>query len=226
MHNLPLYLEIVQNFEEEIINCSKHFKGEEKVLAAPPAYERYFDSKLPLVSKGLIINCPPIVSQLEEKFRQKRRYKYQVLKDSPSAVFKTLTSNVSDVVRALDDLRKNPRKFVCINDNTDPNRADDNKYIQALLVDFFESILPVPSSFELPAEYRNKYLHLDELSTWQFYRKVLKWAAYLCIIGLIVTSVAGFFNVDLDKVVGRFCSRIWGLKRIFTTSSSKRRYNV
>ena len=64
--------------------------------------------------------------------------------------------NFSQVVSVLDDLRKHPRKFACLNDNTDPNEAQSNKMIQAVLTDFLESVLPVPSSFELSHDYRNK----------------------------------------------------------------------
>ena len=33
--------------------------------------------------------------------------------------FKMLRGNVSDVVIQLDEVRKNPKKFVCLNDNVD-----------------------------------------------------------------------------------------------------------
>ena len=46
---------------------------------------------------------------------------------------------------------------MCINDDTDHTRAKDNEYVNTLLVDFLESVLPVPSAFELPPEYRNRW---------------------------------------------------------------------
>ena len=60
------------------------------------------------------------------------------------------------MVSVLDDLRKQPKKFTCLNDNTDPTREEENKMVHAVLIDFLESVLPVPSSFELPQDYRNK----------------------------------------------------------------------
>ena len=37
---------------------------------------------------------------------------------------KRLTSNVSDVIALTDDLRKRPKKFICINDETDFDRPE------------------------------------------------------------------------------------------------------
>ena len=37
---------------------------------------------------------------------------------------------------------------------------------KAVLQDFYESLFPIPSSFELPREYRNRFLHIQELREW------------------------------------------------------------
>ena len=49
-------------------------------------------------------------------------------------------------------------------------RLEDNRVVHALLVDFLESVLPVPSSFELPHDFRNKFTHTFQLNKWKFYR--------------------------------------------------------
>ena len=38
--------------------------------------------------------------------------------------------------------------------------------VKALVRDFLESMFPKPSQFELPPEYRNRFLHVDELNEW------------------------------------------------------------
>ena len=43
---------------------------------------------------------------------------------------------------------------------------EEAKTVKAVLVDFYESILPNPSEFELPREYRNRFLHTTELREW------------------------------------------------------------
>lgn len=57
------------------------------------------------------------------------------------------------------------RKFVCLNDNIDHNHKDAQT-VKAVLRDFYESMFPVPSQFELPREYRNRFLHMHELQEW------------------------------------------------------------
>lgn len=65
----------------------------------------------------------------------------------------------------LDEIRKRKKKFICLNDNIDHSKhgADLAKLI---LVDFYESLFPIPSKFEIPGQYRNRFLHLDELKEW------------------------------------------------------------
>lgn len=57
------------------------------------------------------------------------------------------------------------RKFVCLNDNIDHNHKDAQT-VKAVLRDFYESMFPIPSQFELPREYRNRFLHMHELQEW------------------------------------------------------------
>ena len=81
----------------------------------------------------------------------------------------------------------------------DPNRESDNVIAHSVLIDFYESMLPVPSSFELPPQYRNKFTHVSELESYKFYRTVLRWLTALSFIGLVVMSVSALFNVDLGR---------------------------
>ena len=37
---------------------------------------------------------------------------------------------------------------------------------RAVVQDFYEGLYPLQSQFELPREYRNRFLHLEELKTW------------------------------------------------------------
>ncbi len=103
------------------------------------------------------------------------------------------------MVSELDGLRKRPRKFVCINDDTDPARPKDNLRVQALLVDFLESVLPVPSQFELPPDLRNRWSRTEDLAWWIFYRHLLRWAAYISLAGVVITTVAGYFKVMRER---------------------------
>ena len=57
------------------------------------------------------------------------------------------------------------RKFICLNDNID-HSSTDASMVKAVLQDFYESLFPILSQFELSREYRNRFLHIDELREW------------------------------------------------------------
>lgn len=65
----------------------------------------------------------------------------------------------------LDEVRKDQRKFICLNDNMDHSK-EDTKLSQLLLQDFYESLFPLPSQFELPSNLRNRFLYVEDLNEW------------------------------------------------------------
>ena len=69
--------------------------------------------------------------------------------------------------------------------------------IQAHLMDFYESMFPVPSQFELPPYYRNKYLHLDEFLKYWRIRRLLSIGFYLVLIMVLLIVFANLCNVNL-----------------------------
>uniref|UniRef100_A0A663LM78 N-acetylglucosamine-1-phosphotransferase subunits alpha/beta n=1 Tax=Athene cunicularia TaxID=194338 RepID=A0A663LM78_ATHCN len=83
-------------------------------------------------------------------------------------VTKNLVTNckpVTDRIRKAYKDKNKYRKFVCLNDNIDHNHKDAQT-VKAVLRDFYESMFPIPSQFELPREYRNRFLHMHELQEW------------------------------------------------------------
>ncbi|XP_014112377.1 PREDICTED: N-acetylglucosamine-1-phosphotransferase subunits alpha/beta isoform X4 [Pseudopodoces humilis] len=88
------------------------------------------------------------------------------------------------------------RKFVCLNDNIDHNHKDAQT-VKAVLRDFYESMFPIPSQFELPREYRNRFLHMHELQEWRAYRDKLKFWTHCVLVTLIVFTVISFFAEQL-----------------------------
>lgn len=58
-----------------------------------------------------------------------------------------------------------PRKFICLNDNIDHSK-DGASLAKLVLLDFYESFFPLPSQFELPPQYRNRFLRTTELNEW------------------------------------------------------------
>ena len=59
-------------------------------------------------------------------------------------------------------------------------------------------MFPVPSRFELPPYYRNKYLHLNEFIKYWRIRKILSCVFYLSVIIIVFIGIANVFNINVD----------------------------
>lgn len=71
----------------------------------------------------------------------------------------------------------------------DPSRKSENEVIRALLNDFYRSLYPLRSNFELPAQYRNRFSHRDDLYEWRASR------ARARNILLLLVSLLMFFTI-------------------------------
>ena len=63
----------------------------------------------------------------------------------------------SGTIRALDSIRSNQNKFICLNDNL----GDNDYFMHDFLAQFYHSMLPLPSPFELPPGHSNFYLRQE-----------------------------------------------------------------
>jgi len=57
-------------------------------------------------------------------------------------------------------------------------------------------MLPVPSSFELPPEYRNRFERVDELRRWRLLRGALRLLALLCFLALILPVIVSYLGIS------------------------------
>ncbi|XP_067654930.1 N-acetylglucosamine-1-phosphotransferase subunits alpha/beta-like isoform X2 [Haliotis asinina] len=195
LYDLPLYLETLQGLEQIFINCSNHLHEEQKSAYAPPTQEVYYDKSMPQVSRRLFLNCNGILKLIKDKFKPKPKHKYTTVDDS-DVTFYMIRTNVSSVVGQLDNVRKHSKKFICLNDNIE-HGSEEARTVKAVLQDFYESLFPIPSQFELPREYRNRFLHTNELREWRRYRDWLKFWTHLALIVLVIFTIVSFFG---DKI--------------------------
>ncbi|KAJ8379042.1 hypothetical protein AAFF_G00231330 [Aldrovandia affinis] len=199
IHELPLSLQDLTGLEQMLINCSKSLPSNLTQLhVVSPTQEAYYDPSMPPVTKGLVTNCKPITERIHKAFRDKNKYKFEIMGEEEIA-FKMVRTNVSHVVGQLDDIRKNPRKFICLNDNIDHSHKDAPT-VKAVLRDFYESMFPIPSQFELPREYmgsRNRFLHMGELQEWRVYRDKLKFWTHCVLVTLVIFTIISFFAEQL-----------------------------
>nr|XP_046234445.1 N-acetylglucosamine-1-phosphotransferase subunits alpha/beta [Scatophagus argus] len=196
IHELPLSLQDLTGLEQMLINCSKTLPTNLTQLhLVNPTQEAYYDPSMPPVTKGLILHCKAITERIHKSFKDQNKYKFEIMGEEEIA-FKMVRTNVSHVVGQLDDIRKNPRKFICLNDNIDHSHKDAAT-VKAVLRDFYESMFPLPSQFELPREYRNRFLHMDELQEWRVYRDKLKFWTHCVLVTLVIFTIMSFFAEQL-----------------------------
>ncbi|CAH1786367.1 unnamed protein product [Owenia fusiformis] len=200
LYELPLTLEQLTGIEKNLINCSQHTKQVEYV--SYNNMERYYEKDMRQVTKTLVLNCEPIIELLSKNFKVRNKFKFEILGDDDIA-FKMIRSNVSRVVGQLDDIRRNPKKFVCLNDNIQ-HGSEESKTVKAVLQDFYEGLFPLVSQFELPREYRNRFLHTDELRAWRRYRDWLKMWTHLALFILIMFTIASFFGDKIEQLKRKF----------------------
>ncbi|KAJ8956361.1 hypothetical protein NQ318_015099 [Aromia moschata] len=195
LYELPLSYAVVDHFEAMLLNCSENW---DLPVVSTPSYERYIDSKLPTITKDLVISCPSLSAILTQRFGQVPKYKYEIVHNSESkyVTFKMLSSNISDVVSNLDEIRSDTRKFVCLNDNLDETKAGENELVRAVLYDFYLSLFPRPSRFELPEDYRNKFGYVKDLEEWKTYRQNTKTFVCCLVFSLLCFTL---YNVCKKK---------------------------
>ncbi|XP_050452786.1 N-acetylglucosamine-1-phosphotransferase subunits alpha/beta isoform X2 [Cataglyphis hispanica] len=191
LYPLPLDYNLVMEFENAITNCSHDIILTSEIIDVPPG-ERYLDSTLPVVSKELILNCALVSKKIQSKFGESSRYPHEIIKAGKNEIFEMLTSNVSLTVQLLDEIRRKPKKFICLNDDMNPIRRSENEIVRALLNDFYRSLYPLRSSFELPAQYRNRFSHRQELLEWRANRAKAR-NLLLCFVALLLTFI--FYHI-------------------------------
>lgn len=181
VYNLPLDWSAVRYFEQIITNCSLQQNNflplelhPQQNRAYPTlVYERYEDSTIPTVTKDLVLQCTELTDMMRANFGAVPLYKFHInQKTGMVSNFKMLTTNISRVVDSLDEIRKTPKKFNCINDNLEDDAPEENQLISALLEDFYLSLFPARSQFELENNYRNRFQYYDDYRAW-LARKVL-----------------------------------------------------
>ncbi|XP_014676987.1 PREDICTED: N-acetylglucosamine-1-phosphotransferase subunits alpha/beta-like [Priapulus caudatus] len=104
----------------------------------------------------------------------------------------------------------------------DTDKTREATTVKALLHDFYETMLPLQCQFELPLDYRNRFLHMAELRSWRIYRDILKAITYLCLFLLVCFSAASFCSQQISAV----SRRVWRTRRESGSPGDGSRMNV
>ncbi|KAG8196334.1 hypothetical protein JTE90_013819 [Oedothorax gibbosus] len=190
LYDLPLDFSSVSGFESLLINCS----GDNPQSTAQ-SIEQYYEPKMPLVTRDLATHCQGIVHLLLLHFGSRKTNAFQVMGEEEVA-FKMIHNNLTQVLAQVDDLRKNPKKFVCLNDNMN-HGSKEAEVIRAVVQDFYESLFPMRSQFELAPEFRNRFLRVEELKEWRQTRDLVRIVTYLTLAVLVIFSIYSFWKAEL-----------------------------
>jgi len=204
LYTLPLDLNDLNSLEQTLLKCDNR--------TIPEANESNPNHHpiLPQVSLEFLQRCDPLLKMLNDSFKGVTKNKFETLGDEDVA-FHMIRDNASAVLQQLDAIRGKKKKFVCLNDNIDHSKKDA-ELIKALLVDFYQSLFPIPSQFELPQEYRNKFLYVSKLNEFLKEREVIKFWTNILLAILILVAVFSIFPGFLFYLIQLLCP----LRRLFS----------
>jgi len=211
IYDLPIDSKTLENLEATVINCSKQ-NGTlaHSVELKSSQEEAYYDKHMPQVTLELVQTCPQITDALQKQLKSRKRYEYEIV-GLDEVIFKMLKANVAPVIATLDKIRHKPRKFICLNDNIDYEQSSA-KTVRLVLQDFYESFFPIPSRFELPPEYHNRFLNVDELHEWRHYQVWLRRFTFGCLSVAVVFALLSFYSYRVHCL--RRCLRHLGVARL------------
>ena len=110
--------------------------------------------------------------------------------------FKMLRSNETLLEQELNDLRSKRKKFICLNDNLEHGvNATRDANLRRILYQFYTSMLPVRSQFELPQGEHNRYLYMDQYTTWKRELNTKSLLYYSCSYLFIIINVILFIQM-------------------------------
>lgn len=135
-----------------------------------------------------------MTNKLSQLYANQKHNRFEILGEDDVS-FKMIRSNATIVAQELDQLNKHLKKFMCLNDNIDHKSSQDMDVIRVkrMLVQFYESIFPTRSQFELPVGHINRFLYIHDYKQWQSKQnKTFKFnfnSLWICLICLALILV-------------------------------------
>ena len=116
-----------------------------------------------LIDLPVLEATPDLVSALESRVRQRRKYRTE-LATLDEVEFFMLPDNATLVRERLDGLRVRMPKFLCLNDdmNKTHQQSESSAASQQALREFYLDYFPQPSPFENPPDRPNRFLSLAD----------------------------------------------------------------
>ncbi|KAL5473979.1 hypothetical protein EMCRGX_G028549 [Ephydatia muelleri] len=190
--DLPLDAKKTDAFESILRNCQGTYNGSVPTVD-PVEFETHYDPDLPLVTVDFVEHCKPLLDKINSTIKARSKYPYEETGEE-DVIFQMISENATKVLTQLDGIRKNRKKFICLNDNMDHRKHDANM-AKMVLLDFYESFYPLPSQFELLPQYRNRFMYVSELEEWLQMKENVQISLHmLCAVLLVVCVISLFFG--------------------------------
>lgn len=93
------------------------------------------------------------------------------------------------------------RKFNCINDNLQAKYKEENELIKSILDDFYLSLFPKQSKFELNENSRNRFSYMKDYRNWKKRKNLIQNLIYFVFLITILISLKVIFIKQRRKFV-------------------------
>ena len=129
---------------------------------------------------SILLNCHEF-GFLNEESKVRKRNEFTILKIDDVS-FNTINDDLDHLQSQLDNVRKSPKQFICINDNYSYRDTAKTKKINEILHEFYESILPLKSKFEIDPKSTAAYLsQSNKLELKNYLLIFIILSAFICI---------------------------------------------
>jgi hypothetical protein len=102
-----------------------------------------------------------VAYKLEKALENVPKYKHETGDTTADVAFHMVGDKEEEVRKQIDSIWRQRPYFVCVNDNM--NKTGPNPKVIDALHEFYTTLFPTPSQFELPAGETNPVLHVDEM---------------------------------------------------------------
>ncbi|XP_053209635.1 N-acetylglucosamine-1-phosphotransferase subunits alpha/beta-like isoform X2 [Panonychus citri] len=118
-----------------------------------------------------LLDCQKIVNSLDKMFSYIGKNRYTLMSDSEVS-FTMIRGNSGQLINKLDGLRRDPKKFLCFNDDIQNDESNETKLIRSSLTDYYQYLVPKRSSFELADNSVNRFENISAYRLWKQSRQL------------------------------------------------------
>lgn len=156
-----------------------------------------------LITKNIFVKCLDLVDYLKDRLwnfdlkssNARYAYKYETLGDEDTK-FVMIAGDPFEIEIKLNNIIRDPCKFVCLNDNIDYKIKHEANEMKRLLKYFYSALFPLPSQFEL-MDCNNRITLINEVKEISNFNKFL----IFCLPVMVFICVFKFFKICKKKTL-------------------------